>query len=65
MLRLFSGKGSLANSDVVTTINYGQEVAAPDIVGIWNNLYPGVSAALKKNVVGLISQVGMGKFDLD
>ena len=61
MLRLLSAKGSLANSDVVTTINDGQEVAAPDIVGIWNNQYPGVLATLKNNVVGLISQVGGGE----
>ena len=57
MLRCLTAKGSLASSDIVTTVNDGQEVAAPDIVGIWNNRYPGISAALKSNVVGVISQV--------
>ena len=45
MLRLLSARGSFGSSDVVTTINDGEddgeEVAAPDIVGIWNNQYPG------------------------
>ena len=58
MVRLLPTQGSLGSSDVVTTINDGQEVAAPDIIGIWNHEYPGLSAALKKHVVGLISQVG-------
>ena len=65
LLKLLSAKGSCASSDIVTTINDGQEVAAPDIVGIWNNQFPGVSAALQNNVVGLISQVGRGEVNLD
>ena len=59
MIRYMSHRGYPGSSDSVTTINEGREVAAPDIVGIWNNLYPDVSAALKKNVVGIISQVGV------
>ena len=41
----------------MTAVIDGQRVAAPDIVGIWNNQVPNVSAALKKNVAGVISQV--------
>jgi hypothetical protein len=35
----------------------GEAVVAPDMVGIWNNRVKGVSRKLKKNVVGVISQV--------
>ena len=44
--------------DFITTTTSGLRVAAPDIVGIWNNnRVPNVSVELKKNVVGVLSQV--------
>ena len=52
-----AAQGSATGSSAVTTVINGREVAAPDIVGIWNNQVPNVSAALKKNVLGVISQV--------
>ena len=33
------------------------ELTAPDIVGIWNNQVSDVSVSLKKNVIGVVSQV--------
>ena len=52
---------SEAGLDCVTTTSGGQRIGAPDIVGIWNNRVPDVLPELKKNVVGVISQVGTDK----
>ena len=52
---------SEAGLDCITKTSGGQRIGASDIVGIWNNRVPDVIPELKKNVVGVISQVGRGK----
>lgn len=57
VLKVLEPGESEAGSRFVTTIGDGRRVLAPDIPGVWNNLIPNVSPDLKKNVIGLISQV--------